>query len=334
MEKIKKIPPIILQLVAVILSIASLLSLFRNAENRYLKMLDFPRIQLFILSFIVLVLLIIIKRKWKLFNNLLIVGLLIGITIHSYFLINYTTLVPVEVPTAQHLKSRDNQFSLLLTNVKMSNRKAPQLIELIALKKPDLVLAMEVDSWWNDELNILKKDYPFSHHTINEETYGMVLYSKFPLRKIEVNYLTNDKVPSFESIITFEDGKNFSFHAIHPVPPTRFQDFPDNAGERENALKKLGKKVDDREFPTLVAGDLNDVVWSYVDELTGTDNSLYDLRVGRGFYNSFNANNFLMRWPLDHVWVTEEFQLRKLERLSKIGSDHFPIYVELVLVDK
>ncbi|MBO3099004.1 endonuclease/exonuclease/phosphatase family protein [Gelidibacter pelagius] len=334
MEKIKKILSIILQLVAVILSIASILSLFRNSENRYLKMLDFPRIQLFILSLIVLILLIIIKRKWKLFNNLLIVGLLIGITIHSYFLINYTTLVPVEVPTAQHLKSRDNQFSLLLTNVKMSNRKAPQLIELIALKKPDLVLAMEVDSWWNDELAILTKDYPFSHQTINEVTYGMVLYSKFPLRKIEVDYLTNDKVPSFESIITFEDGKTFSFHAIHPVPPTRFQDLPDNAGQQENALKKLGKKIVDKEFPTLVAGDLNDVVWSYVDELTGTKNSLYDLRVGRGFYNSFNANNFLMRWPLDHVLVTKEFQLKKLERLSKIGSDHFPIYVELVLVDQ
>ena len=31
------------------------------------------------------------------------------------------------------------------------------------------------------------------------------------------------------------------------------------------------------------------------------------------------------------VFVTEEFRLKKIERLEKIGSDHFPIYVELVL---
>ena len=97
------------------------------------------------------------------------------------------------------------------------------------------------------------------------------------------------------------------------------------------ALKKLGKEIEDRKLPTLIAGDLNDVVWSHVDALTGTQNLLYDVRVGRGFYNSYNAENIFMRWPLDHVFVTKEFRLKKLERLSKIGSDHFPIYVELVL---
>nr|WP_271425199.1 hypothetical protein [Aequorivita sinensis] len=38
-----------------------------------------------------------------------------------------------------------------------------------------------------------------------------------------------------------------------------------------------------------------------------------------------------MRWPLDHVFVTDEFSVQKLEKLSDIGSDHFPIYIELVL---
>lgn len=87
----------------------------------------------------------------------------------------------------------------------------------------------------------------------------------------------------------------------------------------------------DQKLPTVVAGDLNDVVWSYVDELTGTKNILYDVRVGRGFYNSYNAENVFMRWPLDHVFVTKDFRLKQLERLPKIGSDHFPIFVELVL---
>ena len=159
----------------------------------------------------------------------------------------------------------------------------------------------------------------------------MILYSKYPLKATEVKYLNNKKVPSFETKITLTNDKIITLHCVHPVPPTHFKNLPDNAGQQEKALKKLGKRLENRKYPTVVAGDINDVVWSYVDELTGTENILYDVRVGRGFYNSYNAENFLMRWPLDHVFVTEEFRLKKLERLSKIGSDHFPIYVELVL---
>lgn len=38
-----------------------------------------------------------------------------------------------------------------------------------------------------------------------------------------------------------------------------------------------------------------------------------------------------MRWPIDHVFHTEHFKLVSLERGPAIGSDHFPIFVELSL---
>ncbi|WP_205635751.1 endonuclease/exonuclease/phosphatase family protein [Algoriphagus ratkowskyi] len=294
-------------------------------------MLDFPRIQLFILSLLTLLLFISLNKKWHLHSYLLIVGLSIGIIINSTFLINYTTLVSVEVPTVKDLKGSEDQFSLLLSNVKMFNRQEQPILELINLKKPDLILVMEVDKWWDEKLKVLSKEYPFSQRTPNQVAYGMVLYSKLPLKEVEVDYLTNEKVPSFKSTIVLANGKNITFHSIHPVPPTHFKNLPDNKGQEENALKKLGKKIKDREFPTIVAGDLNDVIWSYTDDLTETENILFDVRVGRGFYNSYNANSLLMRWPLDHILVTKEFRLKKLERLPKIGSDHFPMYVELVL---
>ncbi|MDY7394981.1 endonuclease/exonuclease/phosphatase family protein [Aureibaculum sp. 2210JD6-5] len=331
MEKLKKALNMILYLAAIFLVLGSVLSLFRNAEIRYLKMLDFPRIQFFILIIIILIVLIMVIKKWKWYNYLITIGLLIGLIIHSVFLINYTVLVPVAVPTVENLDSSDSQFSLLMANVKMSNKKAQPLIKLISLQKPDLILAMEVDEWWYKNLNILKNDYPYSQHSINEVTYGMVLYSKFPFKETEINYFNNNQVPSFKSTITLENDKSFSLYCIHPVPPTHFKNLPDNAGQEETSLIKLGREVEEQRLPTVVAGDFNDVVWSYADELTDTKNVFYDVRVGRGFYNSYNAHNFLMKWPLDHVLVTKEFELKKLERLSKIGSDHFPIYVELVL---
>lgn len=334
MKKFKNLFYYLLCFIAFALTVLSLLSYFRNAESRYLKMLDFPRIQFFIASSICLVLLFILTLKWKWHTYVLMVGLILGLIINGTFLIHYTTLVPVEVPTSLLKKNSNSSLSLLLANVKMSNRQSQPLIDLIKRTDPDLVLAMEIDAWWNQNLKVLKETYPYSKHTVNEVAYGMVLYSKLPILATEVEYLNNKKVPSFQSILTLKNGQKVSLYSLHPVPPTHFEDLPDNSGQQEDAMKKLGREIGDRKFPTIVAGDLNDVVWSYVNELTGTENILFDVRVGRGFYNSYNAENFLMRWPLDHVFVTDDFQLIKIERLSKIGSDHFPILVELRLKNR
>lgn len=330
MEKIKKIIYGFIYSIAVLLTISGILSIFRNADNRYIKMLDFPRIQFFMASLVLLIVLVISIKRWKFYDYAIIVGLSSALIINSVFLIPYTPLVNVEVPTAKNTNDSDQHLSILLANVKMSNKNEQPLLNLIPIKKPDLILVMEIDEWWNEQLKVLKKDYPYSKHTINEVAYGMVLYSKFPLENIDVDYRQNANVPSYENTILLPDGNKITLHCVHPVPPTHFKKLPDNKGQEEDGLIALGNEVSSDKFPTIVVGDMNDVVWSYVDKLTGTKDILYDVRVGRGFYNSYNAHNFLMRWPLDHVFVTKEFQLKKMERLSKIGSDHFPIFVALV----
>ena len=318
-------------MIAVVLAICTILSVFRDTESRYLKMVDFPRIQFFLASVLSIVVPWIVLKKWKWYDAVLMIGLLIGLVVNGYYLINYTKIVPVEVPWATTSSSSNDTFSLLITNVKMSNKNAQPLIDLVKKNEPDLVLVMEVNNWWGEQLKVLDKKYPYTQQTLNEVAYGMALYSKFPLKEVEVNYLNNENVPSFISTISLPKGNTFTFHSVHPVPPTVFKDLPDNEGQQESALKKLGRMIEDRKFPTLVGGDLNDVVWSHVDELTGTENILYDVRVGRGFLNTYNAENLFMRWPLDHVFVTEEFELIKLERLQHIESDHYPIIVELRL---
>jgi hypothetical protein len=51
--------------------------------------------------------------------------------------------------------------------------------------------------------------------------------------------------------------------------------------------------------------------------------------MGRGFYSSYNARNPLVRWPLDHLFHSNHFRLVELQRCKDIGSDHFPVLVEL-----
>ncbi len=331
MEKLRKTVYVILSIIAVAVAIASILSLFRNTENRLLKMLDFPRIQFFITSVVSLILFVIMTKGYRWYDYLLVSSLVVGLGVNGSYLVNYTPLVAQAVPEASGDYTAADEFDILLSNVKMTNRKSAPLLALIEEKQADLVLVMEVNEWWDAELKSIEATYPHVSKQINSVTYGMSLYSKFPFEEVKVNYLNNEKVPSLECILKLENGRRLRFHGLHPVPPTWFSDLPDNEGQEEVAMKKLGRLVADRSYPTVVAGDFNDVVWSYTDELTGTEDKLHDVRVGRGFYNSYDADNFLLRWPLDHVFVTEEFQLKSLERLRDVGSDHFPVYVELVL---
>lgn len=332
MEKFKKSIYFVLCFIAIIMAVCSLLSIFRNTESQFLKMLDFPRIQFFVISCLGLVLLTIVIKKWQWYDYLLVLALVGGITVQCSYLIDYTPLVSEAVPSVQaETFSSDDRISILMVNVKMTNRNAKPLLELIAYRNPDLIVAMEVDDWWDRQLQSIETQYPYSQETINSVTYGMTLYSKCRFEDIKVNYLHNQKVPSFESIVELKNGKHVLLYTIHPVPPTHYEDLPDNEGNQEAAMVKLGKKIENATLPVIVAGDFNDVSWGRTNQLTETDGLLHDVRVGRGFYNSYNADNFLVRWPLDHIVVTEEFRLVHLERLSEIGSDHFPIYAELVL---
>ena len=89
----------------------------------------------------------------------------------------------------------------------------------------------------------------------------------------------------------------------------------------------MGRALERSERPCIVAGDLNDVAWSHTSRLFRRISRLLDPRVGRGMYNTFHARYWPLRWPLDHVFVSDTFLLRNLQRLPAFGSDHFPILI-------
>ncbi|CAM4089040.1 endonuclease/exonuclease/phosphatase family protein [Gillisia limnaea] len=312
--------------------LASLLSLLYNLPFWYSKLLDFPRLQYLILATVFLLLFVGLAKKWKWPSILLVSGLVAAIAIQSVVIFPYW-FGEKAVPDAGKNYSEDNSVSILLANVLISNRESEKFLNVVRESDPDLVLAMEVNQWWMDELEILKKNYPYVIEQPNEEAYGMALYSKFPLLDEQVKYLKHKDVPSFHARVQLNSGKEFLFHGVHPVAPMPSDKYPDNVGEGEVALLKVGNFVAEEEIPSMVAGDFNDVSWSRTARLFGSSGNLKNVRLGRGIYSSFDANSRIMRWPLDHYFVTEEFQVVALRRLSKIGSDHFPVYAKFVLVE-
>lgn len=76
-------------------------------------------------------------------------------------------------------------------------------------------------------------------------------------------------------------------------------------------------------------GDLNDVGWSRTTNLFQEVSGLLDPRKGRGLYPTYDATSSIWRYPLDYLFHSDDFRIVKLGTLPSIGSDHFPLLVEL-----
>ncbi|WP_081675010.1 endonuclease/exonuclease/phosphatase family protein [Daejeonella oryzae] len=221
----------------------------------------------------------------------------------------------------------DKQIGLFIGNVYQYNRKATDYLKCINSKDPDLVMLVETDKWWEESMHSLKETYP--HHLLVplENTYGMLLYSKFELVDPKVKYLVEDGIPSVHACIKLPSGDLIRFHGLHPTPPVPTEN--PRSTERDKEILMVGKSAKNSKLPVIVAGDLNDVAWSYTTELFSRTSGLLDPRRGRGFFNTFHAKYLFMRFPLDHVFCSNDFTLIHIERMPNCGSDHFPMYIKL-----
>ena len=319
---------------ATVLIVATMASLLYETSLWYFKVLDFPRLPVLVALVMCFSLFALRTEDWDIGIWLLLAGLLSAIFIQGYMLYPYSPLAPKAVAEVEDDEVKDGAFSIMVVNVYMPNREKDELLEIVRGKEPTFLLLMEVDSWWIEQLGVLHDAYPHRIERPNDNTYGMALYSKLPLADGEVLYFNEEDVPSFRTKATLADGSVFQLLTMHPVPPKPSK-YPDNMGEKEVALMKAGRLIaDSRPLPTVMAGDLNDVGWSYNSRRFETLSGLRDLRCGRGLYNSFNATSLLLRWPLDYIYVSPEFKVLELERLDNFGSDHFPYFAKLVLADK
>ena len=321
----------LLLLCATALIASTMVSLLYDSSLWYFKVLDFPRLPELVALVVCSALFAFCTKKWGISAWLLLTGLLSATAIQGYMLFPYAPLAMESVAEAAEGEVQGAIFSIMVANVLMPNRKAKELLEIVRKKDPTFLLVMEVNAWWVEQLGVLRDAYPYRIERPNDNTYGMALYSKLPLADRQVQHLNHEGVPSFLTKVTMANGSVFQLFTIHPVPP-KPSEYPDNIGEKEVALMKAGRLIaDSRLLPMLLAGDLNDVGWSYNSRRFETLSGLRDLRCGRGLYNTFDAKSLFLRWPLDYIYVSPEFKVLELERLDDFGSDHFPYYAKLVL---
>lgn len=312
----------------------------------WIRLWEFPRLQLTFVLAVVLLLLIFhawLKRPRKEHAVLLVLILALAGWQLSH-IVPFTAVWPNEVPTAD-AQTLENQstFKVLTANVTYKNDSYSEVVELIRREDPDLLLLIEIDSEWEEGLAPLNERYEYRVGEVRGEGLGIVLWSRFPFLEQEVKYLVSERRPSLFVTLDIPGIGPIRYVGTHPVPPG----LKDRITHNDETTERRDSRVRDAELMLvarhvqqdsdnrwIVTGDFNDVAWSDTTKLFADLSDLKDPRHGRRLLSTYHAERPFWRYPIDHLFVSDGFHLVDLDRIRLKGSDHFAITTTLTAARK
>ena len=310
-----------LGIATLVILFVTLLPFWRN-PHWMVRGMEFPRLQFAVMAAVLLLIQLVFLDPATLSTWALVVPTLLCLAWQVWRVAPCSRFWPREVQTATE-SSPDRSIGIMIANVLTSNRNADPLLALARQRAPDILVTLESDQWWQDQLDVLQAEMPHTMKCPLDNLYGMHVYSRLPLDDNEIEFLIENDVPSMHANARLRTGEGVRIHFLHPSPPSPTENT--ESSERDAELLIIARSVDDSDGPVIVAGDFNDVTWSATTRLFRKISGLLDPRVGRGMFNTFHAGYPFMRWPLDHIFHSQHFTLRSMERLPPIGSDHFPL---------
>jgi endonuclease/exonuclease/phosphatase (EEP) superfamily protein YafD len=309
------------------LIIISLIPLIRK-DNWVFRIFEYPRSQKLFINLILLISFFFIIDSDNTYDLVFGSAMLVNFIYLFYQVWPYTVLGSYQLKKTKK-SDADRTFTLYISNVYQDNRDVESCLRSIRQHDPDIILLVETDHWWKEQLDPLVDKYSYVVSKPLNNTYGILLYSRLRLLDTEIKFLVKADIPSVHCKIELPTGERIRFYGLHPQPPVPQESA--RSTERDAEILMVAKEAKASRLPVIVAGDLNDVAWSYTTELFLKVSGLLDPRRGRGFFNTFHAHHWFLRWPLDHVFCSKHFELIDLKRLPAVGSDHFPILISLQL---
>lgn len=310
----------ILIVLSIVLIVLSALPFIQN-QHWVFRVPDFMRLQLLFLQLIIFPLTFFFVGD-KLWLWMLQGAQLALVVFHIYIFIRYTKFWRSQ-KRSDDKKNASKSVRLIACNIYQYNKAFHRFTELIEKEDPDIFLTMESDSNWEEAMSSLESRYPNFQKVTLDNTYGMHLYTRLKMHRVETHYFVADDLPSIEAELETPDGQRFVFFGVHPPPPSPTEE--KNSKERDGDLLSVAKKVRDYDLPVIVAGDFNNVAWARTSILFKKTSKLIDARIGRGILATFHAKYWLFRVPLDLLFHSTSVFIDKLFTYPSIGSDHFPV---------
>ncbi len=264
---------------------------------------------------------LVLTRRWIPIGIGILLTLLLSIQIMPWYL---------SPPLQALMQPLDNPVDLrvLFANVNTKNPSPNQVIRLIQQERPDILLLMEVSETWLTPLSVLEDQLPYSFYRT-----GNFLLSRYPLQDPYADTFGTTGTATLFAQISPQD-QPITLVGSHPWPPLR----PNLFHSRNRHLDGIAQTLQSISTPVILMGDINITPWSPYYRRLITVTGLSNTRLGFGILPSWpTAGTFplglsaILQLPIDHCLVSPEFETLDIQIGPEIGSDHWPVIVDLAL---
>lgn len=218
-------------------------------------------------------------------------------------------------------------------NVNTANTRGDLVCAFVREHKPDIILFEEVDEVWDNRLAPLRDEYEHWESELRGDNFGIALASRLPWKTAKIVHLGEAGVPSVTA--TFEvGGRVLTVLGTHPVPPSGKQ----GSRLRNDQIAAIARFMREQDQPFVLIGDLNATPWSHHFRKLVRETGLRDSARGFGVQPTWPSPvawlpvpSVFLRVPIDHCLVSSDVRVVRRIVGESVGSDHFPLLVELEL---
>lgn len=216
-------------------------------------------------------------------------------------------------------------------NVQGQNEEFERVIEFLEQVKADVVFLHEANRLWEEAFAeaLGSGRLSYRQHRSRPEylIFSTLTLTRQPPLEVISHGWAEREARAMEVMVRVEETE-VTLLGIHPLAPTNRR----RAGLRDAQFEFVADWVGKTTGATVVAGDFNATPWSHVFSPL-VDAGLRNSQRGFGMAPSFPVDgNFLTRVPIDHLLHSSHLAVADRWLGPDLGSDHFPLVVDLALV--
>jgi endonuclease/exonuclease/phosphatase (EEP) superfamily protein YafD len=217
---------------------------------------------------------------------------------------------------------------LAMANLHKRNRDVESVLRFVEREDPDVLVVVEFTPEWNGRLLPLTASYRHSFLLPRDDSFGIGLFSKHPVLSREVLEYAGEIYPSIAARVEVS-GRPLLIVGAHPPAPRD----PRVYRYRNRIYAGLAGLARTTRDPLVILGDLNSTPWGSSFRRLIEDGGLGDSSEGRGLQWSWPAGFWPFAIPIDHCLVSRDLRITNRYMGPDIGSDHYPLVVDLALSD-
>lgn len=300
----------ILTLLLTFASFASLLGRFHRGADTFALVVDYY----FWLCLLLLVAFVLLRAwRWA-----ALVGLLL--LVNGVHLVNYSYIDEV-APASQ---GQERTLRLMVYNIYHLNDDLDAIVREVEEYDPDMLFIMEYSDAIQQKIESSFAAYPHQLIQTSRWTMGLALFSRIPFEDTRIHRFPATRIPIYQVEMNV-NGQPFTFVGGHPWAAQ-----PQWVRLHRYQMADITKIAAESSGRLIVAGDFNATQWSHTLEHLAQSANVRNIRRPFDLSKTFFPGASI-GLSLDHVLISDEWQLLHYEHGERGGSDHVPIVVDLFL---